>query len=42
MDEINCPDYPGETIAIKEAWGLKKYQMVKSRYLPDRAYLVID
>jgi len=27
MDEINYPDYPGETIALKKAWGLKKYRI---------------
>ncbi|MCD4805315.1 MAG: hypothetical protein K8R07_06515 [Desulfobacterales bacterium] len=42
MDEINCPDYPGETIALKEVWGLKKYRIKKSKYLPDRAYIVIE
>jgi hypothetical protein len=42
MDEINSPDYPGETVALKEAWGLKKYKIVKSNYLPDRAYIIID
>ena len=42
MDEINSPDYPGETVALKEAWGLKKYQILKSNYLPDRAYIVIE
>jgi len=42
MDEINNPDYPGETVALKEVWGLKKYQIIKSNYLPDRAYIVID
>lgn len=42
LDEINSPEYPGETIALKEAWGLKKYRILKSRYLPDRAYVVID
>lgn len=42
MDEINAPDYPGETVALKEVWGLKKYQIVKSNYLPDRAYIIID
>lgn len=42
MDEINNADYPGETIALKEVWGLKKYRIVKSNYLPDRAYIIID
>ena len=42
MDEINNPDYPGETVALREVWGLKKYHITKSNYLPDRAYIVID
>jgi len=42
MDEINCPDYPGETLALKEAWGLKKYRIERSKYLADRAFIIIE
>lgn len=42
MDEINNPDYPGETVALRETLGLKNYRIVKSNYLPDRAYIIIE
>lgn len=42
MDELVSPDFPGETIALKEVFGLDKYRIVKSRFLPDRAYIVLE
>lgn len=42
MDELNSHDFPGETIAVKEVLGLNKYEIIKSRFLPDRSYIVID
>ena len=42
LDEINNPDYPGETIALKETWGLKLGNIIKSKFMPGRAYLIID
>jgi hypothetical protein len=42
LDELNSSELPGETIALKEAWGLKKYAIKRSRYLPDRSYIIID
>ena len=42
MDELNCAEFPGETIAFKEAWGLDRHQIVRSRYLPDRSYLLVE
>ncbi|HEY0006600.1 MAG TPA: TylF/MycF/NovP-related O-methyltransferase [Pyrinomonadaceae bacterium] len=42
MDELNSPDFPGETIALKEVFGLQDYRIVKSRFLPDRAFIVIE
>ena len=42
MDELNSADFPGETLAFKEAIGLDKYRLVRSRFLPDRTYAVID
>jgi hypothetical protein len=42
MDELNCPDYPGETIAVSEVLGLGNYEIRKSEYIPDRAYIVIN
>jgi hypothetical protein len=42
LDEINNPAYPGETIALKETWGLNFGKIVKSRFMPGRAYLVVE
>lgn len=40
MDEINNDDFSGETIAFKEVFGLGKYEIYKSKYLPDRSYMI--
>jgi hypothetical protein len=40
MDELNSADFPGETIALREVLGLGAYEIVRSRFLPDRSYLV--
>jgi hypothetical protein len=42
MDELNSPDFPGETVAFKEIVGLDRYRIVRSRFLPDRSYVVVD
>ena len=42
MDELNCPEFPGETVAFKEVWGLNKHRIVRSRYLPDRSYFKVE
>lgn len=42
MDELNCRDFPGETIALKEVFGLDKHKIVRSRFLPDRSYIIIE
>jgi hypothetical protein len=42
MDELNSADFPGETVALKEVFGLDRYRIVKSRFLPDRSYIVIE
>jgi hypothetical protein len=42
LDELNCPEFPGETLALREAWGLDKYRIVRSQFLPDRSYIVFD
>jgi Macrocin-O-methyltransferase (TylF) len=42
MDELNAPEYPGETVAFREVLGLDRYAMHRSRFLPDRTYVVID
>jgi hypothetical protein len=42
MDELNCEEFPGETVAFKEVFGLDRYKIIRSKFLPDRSYVVID
>ncbi len=42
LDELNAPDLPGETLALMDTWGLKKYSLKKSRFMPGRSYLKIS
>ncbi len=42
MDELNFPDMPGETIAVREVLGLDKYEIKRSKYTPDRCYITIE
>ncbi len=42
LDELNCGEFPGETLALKEAWGLDRYRLTRSQFLPDRTFLTID
>jgi hypothetical protein len=42
MDEINCVEFPGETLALKEVWELDKLKIIRSQFLPDRSYIVFD
>jgi hypothetical protein len=42
MDELNSRDFPGETIALKEVVGLQKCEIRRSRFLPDRSYLIVE
>ena len=42
FDELNCPHFPGETVALKEALGLDKYKLVRNPHNPYPAYLVIE
>lgn len=42
MDELNSRDFPGETIAFNEVVGLDRYRIHRSRFLPDRSYVVVE
>jgi hypothetical protein len=42
MDELNSRDFPGETVAVKEVLGLDRYEIVRSEFLPDRSYIIIE
>lgn len=41
MDELNSHDFPGETVAMREVFGSSGYEIKRSRFLSDRAYLTI-
>jgi hypothetical protein len=42
FDELNCPEFPGETTALKEVLGLGKYGLRRVPHSPLTSYLVID
>jgi hypothetical protein len=42
IDELNCPDFPGETKAVEEVLGFRRHRYLRSKYLPDRTYVVIE
>lgn len=42
MDELNSSEFPGETVAFREVFGLDRHRLIRSKFLPDRTYLVID
>ena len=42
LDELNCDEFPGETRALRETWGLDRYRLTRSQFLPDRTFLTID
>jgi hypothetical protein len=42
FDELNHPDYPGETLAVKEALGINNYKIIRTPLTPYISYLVIE
>lgn len=42
FDELNSRDYPGETVALKEALGLDRYRIRHSRFSPTQSYIIIE
>ena len=42
MDELNCRDFPGETVSLREEFGLDQIRLRRSQILPDRSYFVIE
>jgi hypothetical protein len=42
FDELNCGEFPGETLALKEVVGLAKYAIRRDSANPLVSYLVID
>lgn len=41
FDELNWPKYPGETLAVKEVFGLNNYPIKRSPLNPGIAYITI-
>jgi hypothetical protein len=42
MDELNFSDYPGASVAFKEMFKDRKYAIRKSRYMTDRAIVILQ
>jgi hypothetical protein len=42
FDELNCQHFPGETSALRDAFGLDNYRLVRQPHNPYPAYLVIE
>lgn len=42
FDELNCPQFPGETLALKEVLGLDRYALRRDPNSPLTSYLVIE
>ena len=42
FDELNDHDFPGETLALKEVFGLDKYKLRKSIYCSVQSFLVVE
>lgn len=41
FDQLNYPDFPGETLALKEIFGLDAYKITCSPINPHQSYIVI-
>lgn len=42
FDELNHPKFPGETIALKEVFGLDKFKIQRNIYSNCQSYIVIE
>ena len=42
FDELNCPHFPGETRALRDAFGLDKIRLVRHPHNPYPAYFVVE
>lgn len=42
FDELNCPEFPGETIALSEVLGLSRYAIRRDPNSPLTSWLVIE
>ena len=42
FDELNVHDYPGETMALAEVFGLDRYKIHHSLYSPTQSYIIME
>lgn len=42
FDELNCPEFPGETLALREVLGIQKYAIRRFPNSPLASYIVIE
>lgn len=42
FDELNHPDWPGETLALKEILGLNKVRIERFPFMPTASFIVLD
>lgn len=42
FDELNCPEFPGETLALLEVVGLSRYAIKRSPLNPLISYMIIE
>ena len=42
FDELNTHHHPGETLALKEVFGLSKFRIMSSPLNPSTSYLVFE
>ena len=41
FDELNCPEFPGETLAFDEVFGVANYALRRSPLNPLISYLIV-
>lgn len=42
MDELNSSEFPGETVALREEYGLNNLKIERSVFLPDRSFFLLE
>ncbi|WP_321494913.1 hypothetical protein [uncultured Desulfobacter sp.] len=42
FDELNCPDFPGETRAVRDVFGLDRYAIQRLASNPNPSFIVIE
>lgn len=42
FDELNCEDFPGETLAVLEVLGLSRYSIKRTPLNPTPSYIVVE